>query len=135
MLVVFILNQPSKILSGKPAQNCRDCTYLLINIYEASPLTGNMLVVFILNQPCETAHLQTLYICKPLTSRHYTHLATQIWKRFANAGDNTEFTDFNTQCCPKIRLWLGKTHHCTLVLIFYDGGHTCVVGEYFTFHL
>ena len=32
-------------------------------------------------------------------------------------GDNTEFTDYNTQCCPKIRLrgWV-KASHCTLVI-------------------
>ena len=34
-----------------PTKNCRVCAYLLININEASPRTGNMLVVFILNQP------------------------------------------------------------------------------------
>ena len=33
--------------------NYRDRAYLLININEASPFTGNMLVVFILNQPCK----------------------------------------------------------------------------------
>ena len=72
MLVVFILNQPCKILSGT-TKNCRDCACLLININEASPLTGNMLVVFILNQLCKTAHLQTLYICKQIPiSRHET---------------------------------------------------------------
>ena len=65
MLVVFILNQPCKIVRKPP---CRDCAYLLININEASPWTGNMLVVFILNQPCKTAHLQTVYIWKPFTS-------------------------------------------------------------------
>ena len=82
-----------------------------------------MLVVFILNQPCKTVHLQTLYICKPFTSRHYkypsrnTNLKTSL--RFGNAGDNTEFTDFNTQCCPKIRLcgWV-KVNHFTLVFSF-----------------
>ena len=58
-------------------------------------------------------------------SHHITtniHLATQIWKqlqrrRFANAGNNTEFIDFNTQCYPKI--WLcgwQKASHCTLVI-------------------
>ena len=33
-------------------------------------------------------------------------------------GDNTEFTDFNTQCCPKIRLcgWV-KANHVTLVAL------------------
>ena len=38
-------------------------------------------------------------------------------KRFANAGDNIKFTDFNTHCCPKIRLcgWQ-KASHFTLVL-------------------
>ena len=33
-----------------PTKNCHVCAYLLININEASPRTGNMLVVFILNQ-------------------------------------------------------------------------------------
>ena len=33
----------------------------------------NMLVLFILNQPSKTAHLQTLYICKPFTSCHYKY--------------------------------------------------------------
>ena len=39
-------------------------------------------------------------------------------KRFANAGDNIKFTDFNTHCCPKIRLcgWQ-KASHFTLVFI------------------
>ena len=73
MLVVFILNQPCKICQETPTKNCRDCAYLLININEASPRTGNMLVVFILNQPCKTAHLQTVYICKPFTSFHLGH--------------------------------------------------------------
>ena len=53
MLVVFILNQPCRILLRNPSKNCRDCACLLININEASPWTGNMLVVFILNQPCK----------------------------------------------------------------------------------
>ena len=35
---------------------------------------------------------------------------------FYIAGDNTKFTDFNTHCCPKIRLcgWQ-KASHFTLV--------------------
>ena len=57
-----------------------------------------------------------------VTTNNQTHLATQtckqLCKQFPNAGDNTEFTDFNTQCCPKIRLRCGqKASHCTLVLL------------------
>ena len=124
MLVVFILNQPCRILSGNPTMNCRDCAYLLININEASPWTGNILVVFILNQPCKTADLQTLHICKPFTSRHYkypsrcTNLKTTSLNSVSKYGRYyTEFTGFNTQCCPKIRLcgWV-KANHVTLVL-------------------
>ena len=45
MLVVFVLDQPCKILSRNNTNNCRDCAYLLMYINEASPRTGNMLVV------------------------------------------------------------------------------------------
>ena len=40
-----------KYCQETPLSNCRVCAYLLININEVGPLTGNMLVVFILNQP------------------------------------------------------------------------------------
>ena len=54
--------------------------------------------------------VQTLYIFKPFTSHHYKYPSRM---RFPNAGDNmAEFTDFNTQCCPKIRLcgWQKASH-------------------------
>ena len=98
------------------SKNCHDCACLLININEASPWTGNMLVVFILNQLCKTAHLQTLYICKQIPiSLHKT-------ENFCESGFQMraiiQFTDFNTQSCPKIRLcgWV-KANHWTLVFI------------------
>ena len=50
MLVVFILNYFLFIkYCQETPKKFRDLTYLLININEASPRTGNMLVVFISN--------------------------------------------------------------------------------------
>ena len=35
------------------------------------------------------------------------------------AGDNTKFTDFNTHCCPKIRLcgWQNASHFTLVYLV------------------
>ena len=64
-------------------------------------------------------------------SGHYkypTHLTTQICKRlrkrFAMRAIIEQFKDFNTHCCPKIRLrgWQ-KASHCTLVLFYVYASH------------
>ena len=81
---------------------------------------------------CKTAYLQTLYICKPFTSRHYkysshyTNLKTTPLEAVCNAGDNTEFTDFNTECCPKIDSVVGRKP-ATAPLFFLCMGYSSAI--------
>ena len=76
--------------------------------------------VFSLQNQISNCASTVLY--RPFIFLNLSHHVTTKYpsrKRFPNAGDNmAEFTDFNTQCCPKIRLcgWQ-KASHCTLVIL------------------